>query len=459
MASPSTSPKRGAFGSRLGFILAASGSAIGLGNIWRFPYTAGENGGGAFVLVYLICVALIGVPVLLAELSMGQETRRNPVGAFKAIVPSSLWPMVGGLGVATGFGILAFYSVVAGWTLSYLGKAAMGDLSGGMSAEQSNEVFGSLVGSGAFASFLAAVFLLMTVLVVRGGVSGGIERASKILMPLFFLLLLVLALRSVTLPGGSAGLAFLTEVDFSKITGKVVMNALGQALFSLSLGMGAMITYGSYFPKGENMPLAGLSVAAFDTSIALLGGIIIFPALFSAGVDPAGGPKLVFVVLPTIFDKLPAGTLFAVAFYALLGIAALTSTISLLEVVVAYFVDERRWSREKAVWTIGGACALLAIPSAYSQGDSAFLSTFLGEGKDFLSVQSIIFGNYSLSIGALFICLFVGWRWGVDKAVASLETGGHHLPATPVFSILVRFVCPVAVFAVLVFILITGEYF
>ncbi len=453
------SSDRGAFGSRLGFVLAASGSAIGLGNIWRFPYMAGENGGGAFVLLYLGCVACIGVPVLLAELSLGRATQSNPVGAFKKLAPRSAWPWVGSLGVLTGFGILAFYSVVAGWTVGYLSKALSGQFGSAITADRSGAMFGELIGDPILAIGLAAVFLLLTVVVVRGGISGGIERASKILMPIFFVLLVVLAIRSVTLPGGWAGVTFMFDTDFSKINAKVFMSALGQALFSLSLGMGAMITYGSYFPKGENMPLAGVSVAFYDTSIALLGGFMIFPALFAAGVEPSAGPGLVFVVLPTIFDKLPMGGMFAVAFYALLAIAALTSTISLLEVVVSYFVDERGWSRNKAAWTVGGACLGLAIPSALSQGANAGLSTFLGPELDFLSVQSILFGNYSLSIGALFICLFVGWKWGVPAGLESLQRGGHVLPAAGVWGMLVRFVCPAAVVAVLIFVMWTGNYF
>jgi NSS family neurotransmitter:Na+ symporter len=249
------------------------------------------------------------------------------------------------------------------------------------------------------------------------------------------------------------------NTDFSKINARVFISALGQALFSLSLGMGAMITYGSYFPKGENMPVAGVSVAFFDTLIALLGGFMIFPALFAAGVEPSAGPGLVFVVLPTIFDTLPMGSVFAVAFYALLAIAALTSTISLLEVVVSYFVDERGWARERASWVVGVACLFLAIPSALSQGASEFLSTFLGQGLDFLSVQSIIFGNYSLSIGALLICVFVGWRWGVPAALEALEQGGHRLPAGGVWGLLVRFACPLAVLLVLGYVIWTKQYF
>ena len=454
------SVSRGQWSGKTAFILAAAGSAIGLGNIWRFPYTAGENGGGAFVLLYLGFVVLVGIPVVLAELAIGRKTEKNPVGAFKALVPDSLWPYLGGLGVLTGFGILAFYAVLAGWTLSYLWGAVTGVYGGVMTAEASNELFTQLIGNPTLSISLTGAFLLLTILVVKGGVSKGIERTTKILMPLLLVILLVLAVRSITLPGGMDGLVYLFQPDFSKLTGGVVMSALGQALFSLSLGMGAMITYGSYFPKEENLPQAGIMVAMFDTMIALLAGIIIFPALFSVGVDPAAGPGLVFVVLPSIFGSLPAGQLFAIAFYSLLSIAALTSTISLLEVVVAYFVDEKEWDRAKAAWVIGGLCFVIAVPSALSSGGSEFFSTnFLGTGLDFLSLNNVIWGNFSLSIGALMLCIFAGWKWGIPAMLESLESSGHKLPASGMLTVLVKFVCPIAVGIVLIYIIVTQQYF
>lgn len=455
MAAPVST--RGQWGSRFAFILAAAGSAIGLGNIWRFPYVAGSSGGGAFVLAYLFFVVLIGVPVLLAELSIGRTTQQSPVSAFKALMPASLWPYVGLLGVLAGFAILAFYSVIAGWTLGYLYHAVVGTFAGGITGEESEALFGSLIGSAGLAITLTAVFLLLTVLVVRGGIGGGIERTTSILMPLLFVLLLVLAVRAVTLDGAAEGLRFLFAPDFSKLTGPVLLGGLGQALFSMSLGMGAMITYGSYFPKDENLPISGATVAFFDTFIAILAGVIIFPALFSTGVEPNAGAGLVFVVLPTIFDALPAGAFFAIAFYTLLAIAALTSTISLLEVVVSYFVDERAWSRERAAWFVGGVCFLLAIPSALSQGASPLLSD-LG-GLSFIDWQNIIFGNYALSIGALLISIFAGWAWGVPQMLDALREGGHDVPAARLLGFLIKYVCPIAILLVLLFIILTQQYF
>ena len=453
---------RGQFSGRLGFILAAAGSAIGLGNIWRFPYSVGEGGGGAFVLIYLAFVLGIGLPVMLTELSIGRHTGRNPVGALRQLAPGTPWKIVGGIGVATGFAILAFYSVIAGWMLGYLGKAVTGGLSSAVDADSSEAIFNNLVSSPWIGLLLAGLFIVLTVFVVQGGVSGGIERVSKILMPILLVLLIGLAVRSMLLPGARAGLEYLFKPDFSAVNLTVVMQALGQALFSLSLGMGAMITYGSYVPRTENLWSAGVSVALFDTFIAILAGLVIFPALFFANVDPSGGPGLVFVVLPTIFNSMPAGNIVAVLFFVLMTIAALTSTISLLEVVVAYFVDEKGWARRRASTLIGAACFALAAPSALAFGAVPFFGEGGGFGLDFLTLNNAIWGNYSLSIGAILICVFAGWKWGIPKLVESLTAGrdgGFPLPAPIVLGVLVKVVCPVAILCTLYFIISTGNYF
>lgn len=455
---PPTSKTSGdKFGSRVGFILAAAGSAVGLGNIWRFPYSAAENGGAAFVLLYLGCVVIIGVPVLLAELSMGRASGKNAVGAFEALDPegSRRWRWVGGLGVVTGFAILSFYSVVAGWTLSYLGRALTGAFGEPLSAAQSGALFESVIGSPVESVLMAGGFLLLTAAVVRGGVSGGIERASKVLMPAFFVMLVVLAVRAVTLPGGAAGVRYLFEPDFSALTATSVMSAMGQALFSLSLGMGGMITYGAYLQKHERLGTAGVAVALFDTGVAIMAGLMVFPTLFAVGVDPGkGGPGLVFVAMPTIFDQLPAGQAFGVAFFALLVVAAWTSTISLLEVVVAYLVGERGWKRETAVWGATAGCFALAVPSALSQG----AVPALGEGalgKSFLDLMSILFGNVALTVGALAITVFVGWRWGARKALDEM----NGLPLGAAWVVAVKVVCPLATAGVMIYILATGNFF
>ncbi len=453
MATQPTS-ERGVWSGKLGFVLAAAGSAVGLGNIWRFPYMASEGGGGVFVLVYLSCVLAIGVPVLFTELALGRATERNPVGAFRALAPGSAWPLLGVMGVLAGFCILAFYSVIAGWTVGYLWMAVMGRFGPGLDGAASSAMFSGFIGSAVPAVGLTALFLIMTTLVVRGGVSSGIERASKILMPVLLGVLFILLLRAVTLPGAGEGLAYFLRPDLSELSPRIVVLAVGQALFSMSLGMGTMITYGSYFPKAQSLPVAGISVALADTFIAILAGLIIFPALFSAGGEIQGGPGLVFVVLPTVFAKMPLGYLFGVLFFSCLVIAALTSTISLLEVVVAYLVDERGWARQMAAAVVATGCFALAVPSALSQGGSAWL-TEVG----WLDIQNIIWGNYALSIGAIFICVFAGWRWGTGKLIEYVELGGNVLPGRGVLGFVVKFVAPLAIAVVLGFIVVTRQYF
>ncbi len=452
-------PSRGAWGSRTGFILAAAGSAIGLGNIWRFPYVAGENGGAAFVLIYLCFVFLVGAPVMLAELSLGRRTSKNPVGAFRALVPGSRWPLVGMLLVVNGAAILSFYGVIAGWTLGYFFKTLSGTFAQTMTAEQSSEVFQGFVGRWEVSMGLLLLFLAITALIVWRGVSRGIELTSKILMPLLLLLLAVLAVRSVTLSGAAEGLRFYLWPDFSKIRPQTFPTALGQAFFSLSLGAGSMVTYGSYLRKRENLASSTAVICLFDTAIALLAGLIIFPALFHAGVAPDQGPGLVFHVLPTLFSTLPAGQVFGAAFFLLLTIAALTSTISMLEVPVAYLIDQREWSRGKAVLVATGLTFAAGVPSALASGASGFLSALPGIGKDFLSLMSIIVGNYALSVGSLAMAMFVGWRWGTRAAIAEVESEGVRFTYRAAWAFLIRFLCPAAVVGIIVYIVTTGNYF
>ncbi|MBI4418265.1 MAG: sodium-dependent transporter, partial [Ignavibacteriales bacterium] len=333
---------RGTWGSRIGFILAAAGSAIGLGNIWRYPYVTGQNGGAAFVLLYLGCVLLIGIPILLAELSLGRHTTLNPVGAFKKLSKSRAWPLVGYLGVITGAGILSFYLVVAGWTLGYIVRTII----------PSSESFGQFVANPFEELGYFAAFLLLTMYVVLGGVERGIERWSKLLMPALFVILTLLIIYNLTLDGAMKGVEFYLSPDFSKIKGSTFLAALGQAFFSLSLGMGTMITYGSYISKKENIPVSAAAVALSDTLIAFLAGLMIFPALFAVAVEPTQGPSLVFEVLPRVFATMPGGVFLGLLFFILLAIAALTSTVSLLEVPVAFLVDQKQWTRKKAVLVV-----------------------------------------------------------------------------------------------------------
>jgi NSS family neurotransmitter:Na+ symporter len=439
------SADRGQWSSKAGFILAGAGSAIGLGNIWRFPYVAGENGGAAFVMLYLIFVFLIGLPYMFAELALGRSAQKNPVGAINAIKPNSPWKWIGYLGVFTGVGILSFYGVVAGWTFGYIFKMIAGNVSG----------FGEYIANPWLVIFLFAVFMLLTTLIVYGGVEGGIERWSKILMPMLFVLMLGLIIYANTLDGAAKGLSFYLKPDLSKIKGSTAISALGQAFFSLSLGMGLMITYGSYVSKKENLVVSAAYIAIFDTLIAFFAGLIIFPTLFAMGKSPDQGPTLVFVVLPELFAQMPGGFVVGALFFILLSVAALTSTISLLEVPTAFMVDERKTNRKKIVWYVAGFTFLIGIPSALSQGASDFFSSFhlLPErlsGQDFLSHMSFLFGDFSLAFGALMLSIFVGWVWGADKAGDELQEGAPFFAKTRKYWVfMIRWFIPVVVFVIL----------
>ncbi len=433
--------QRGQWGSTFGFVLAAAGSAIGLGNIWAFPFVTGQNGGAAFVVVYLLCVALICVPYLFAELALGRVSQKNPVGAILAIRAGSPWVLVGALGVLTGVAILSFYAVIAGYSLGYIGKSLIAPAI----------PFEAFSADWTLVVPLFAAFMLLTVLVVLGGVEKGIERAAKTLMPVLLVLMLLVILRGATLPGAAAGLEFYLRPDFSTIDMANVVRALGQAFFSLSLGMGAMITYGSYLPKTADLRKSGLLVATLDTGIALLAGLMIFPAVFAMKQDPAQGTSLVFQVLPKVFEAMPLGGFFSPVFFILLSIAALTSTVSLLEVVVSYFVDERNWTRTRACWIVGFATFLIGLPSALSAGAVPWLTNVEVFGqKGFLAIMAFLFGSISLAVGGMLLSVFVGWVWGARRAGEELRQGSTISgTAVRLWGFFVRFVCPIFILIVL----------
>lgn len=454
-----SSSTREVWGSRVGFVFAAAGSAIGLGNIWRFPYVTGQNGGAAFVLIYIFFVLFIGVPVMVAELTVGRNTGLNPVGAFEKLAPKSLWKLVGLLGVLTGIGILSYYSVIAGWTFGYFIKTTAGTFSKTFDAEQSGILFSEFVSDPKAAILYLFIFIALTTLVVLGGVSHGIERWVKILMPILLCLLVILTIRSITLEGASEGLKFYLKPDFSKIKAGTIAMALGQALFSLSLGMGAMITYGSYISKQENLVVSAGYVCLFDTLIAIMAGFLIFPALFAMNLDPAGGPGLVFTVIPTIFPQMPLGTIFGAGFFLLLTVAALTSTISLLEVTVAYMVDEKKWKRSKAAIFMAGIAFLLGIPSALSFGANSWLTKLPAIGFGFLDFMNIALGNYSLTIGAFLLSIFVGYKWGIKAVREEIEKNENVFYFRQLWTFLIRFICPIAILTIFVYIIVTKNYF
>ena len=446
-----SSRDRGTWASKGGFVLAAAGSAVGLGNIWRFPTQVGQGGGAVFVLVYLACVVFICFPIMIAELAVGRRAQKDPVGSFDTIKPGTAWWAVGALGVLAGVGILSFYSVIGGWTIAYVWFAASGALTGGSDAI--GGFFTDFTGNGLLNLGLTFIVLVATAAVIAGGVRSGIERASKAMMPVLFVLLIVLALRAATLPGAMEGLAYYLRPDLSKLSDVGVFSAaLGQAFFSLSLGMGAMITYGSYLGRHEGLVAAGAWVVMLDTAIALLAGFIIFPSGFSIpDFDPsASGPGLIFIVLPRLFASLPGGQLFGAAFFVLLTVAALTSTISLLEVPVAHLIDTHRWRRPQAVILVTAVVFGLAIPSALANGAVTFFSSLPGLGIDFLSLMSTVWSDYALPIGGLLTAVFVGHVWRVDEALAEMLADQAWFPGAAVWGFLIRWVCPLAIASIIV---------
>lgn len=433
---------RDGFGSKLGIIAAAAGSAVGLGNIYRFPCELGNNGGGAFLLVYLLIVLCLGVPVMLSEFIIGRRAQKNPIGAFKMLRPRSGWPVIGYMGVLCAFIIMAFYSTVAGWTLEYIVKA-VGNQFHGKELSVIEQEFADFHDMGWKNVLWQAVFIFLTGFVVFKGVADGIEKYAKILMPVLVAILVVLGLRAVTLPGAKEGLTFLFKPDFSKITGSVLISALGQAFFSLSMGMGVLITYGSYIQKDDNLTTTALSVTLSDTLIAVLAGVVIFPAAFSFGVQPTAGMGLVFNTLPMIFNQMAGGYFFCIIFFVLLAVAALTSTISLLEVIVAYFVEELRMSRRWATVIASLGCMAIGVFASLSlKSDTGFTIAGLSffDSLDFISAKVL------LPIGALFIVVFVGWVMGKKTFNEEITNGGKlKLSIKSVIFFIIRYLAPLAI--------------
>jgi NSS family neurotransmitter:Na+ symporter len=439
---------RGTWGSKIAFIFAAAGSAIGLGNIWRFPMMVGKNGGAVFVLVYILGVAFVGFSVMLAEFTVGRHTQKNPVGAIEHIKPRSPWKLIGYLGVITGVFILSYYSVVMGWATGYFVKTVAGVFKKDVTAQLTDKIFAQFTSSPIQTIFWLVVSIFLTAFIISRGVKGGIEKATKIMMPLLFIILIFLAIRALTLPGAEKGVAFYLKPDFSKLKGTTVLFALGQAFFSLSLGMGTMITYGSYIFKSDNLVSSAAWVSFSDTLVAFMAGLVVFPTLFAIpGIEPTAGPGLVFKVLPLIFSKIPGGYIFGVLFFFLLILAALTSTISLLEVPVAYLVDERNWPRKKATWAVALTSFLLGIPSALSSGGMKLFTKL-----NVLSVFDFIFGNISLAFGSLLICLFVGWVWGIKNAIQEVHSGNPQFTIKPLWAFSIKILSPLAIIFILIYI-------
>jgi NSS family neurotransmitter:Na+ symporter len=431
--------KRESWGSRFGFIMAAAGSAVGLGNIWRFPYLTGANGGGAFIVIYLVCVLVIGLSIMTAEFAVGRRSGLAAVGAYKSY--SDKWTFAGALGVLSGFFIMGFYPVVGGWAMAYIAKSFTGLLA---APEAIGDVFGAFITSPVQPLIWMLIYLVINVVIVAKGIAGGIEKAGKVLMPTLFVLLIFIIIRSVSLEGASAGLSFLFKPDWSVVTGQTVLAALGQAFFSLSLGMGCMITYGSYLNKEEKLPNNALIVTLMDTGVAIMAGLAIFPALFAFGMEPTQGPGLVFVVVPNIFAQMGGiGVLFSAIFFIALFVAALTSSVSLMEVVVAYLIDQKKMLRKKAVYITAAIMSVMCILSSLSLGVMSG-ATFLGVGAfDFFDILT---DKIFLAIGGMLLAIFVGWVMKKEDLKDELTNGGT--VAFGLFEVwysIVKYVIPVAI--------------
>jgi NSS family neurotransmitter:Na+ symporter len=433
--------KRGLWSSRLGFIMASAGSAVGLGNIWKFPYITGMHGGGAFVLFFIFCIILVGIPIMISEMVIGRHTRKDPVGAFMK-ARGGAWVLAGWLGVIAGFVILSYYCVVAGWAVDYLWLSLRGTFSG-QHAPQVPQLFAGLLSSDLSQIFWQAVFMGMTVIIVLGGVSSGLERANKIMMPVLLLILMILAVNGLTSPGGLKALRFLFSPDWSKLDPPAMLEALGHAFFSLSLGMGAMLTYGSYAGEKTNIPSVAITVSVMDTCVALMSGMAIFPIVFTYSMEPAAGPGLVFKTLPIIFSQMPGGTLIAILFFLLLVFAALTSSISLLEVVVAYYSDEKKWGRKKATLIMGFIIFLIGIPSAMSNNLLKDIH-FIGN-RNFLDSIDLLATNYILPLGGFLIASFTGWVLTTSLAKGEIEKGSVRFHLYPAWHFLIKYVSPILV--------------
>ncbi|MEK3983555.1 sodium-dependent transporter [Paenibacillus sp. FSL K6-3166] len=423
--------------SSAGFIFAAIGSSVGLGNMWKFPYITGENGGAAFFLLFIVCLVLIGLPVLLAELAIGRSGRGSAATAFVRAGGGKNWMAVGFLQVLAPFLILSFYIIVAGWTLNYAMIAFNGQL---FSSSNYAGEFNSFI-SGPMPMVWQGIAILITAGVVILGVSGGIEKFNKVLIPGLVVLLIVLMIRAVTLPGANEGVAFFLKPDFSVLNAESALVALGHAFFSLSLGMGILLTYGSYVDKKQSLGTAALAIGAGDLLYAFIAGLIIFPTTFSFGIAPDQGPSLIFIALPAAFSAMPFGAFFGGLFFILLAIAALTSAISLLEVPVSFAMERWNWSRKRSVWILSLVCFLLSIPSAMSLGMVPELSF---GGKALFDWVDFVTSNIMLPLGGLLVTIFAGYFWKGAAEAAGLKAGWFR-----VWLFMLRYVAPILVFLVL----------
>jgi neurotransmitter:Na+ symporter, NSS family len=437
----------GMWSSRLMFVMAAAGSAVGLGNIWRFPYVAGENGGGAFVLVYIGCIFLIGVPIMASEILMGRAGRQSPINAMRDLVAHSnanpLWQVIGWMGAMAGFMILSFYAVIAGWAISYFFQMGSGAFTG-TSAEQANAAFGALTGDPVAVVGWHTLFMMMTIAIAARGVGAGLEATVRVLMPALFVLLVVLVIYAgVTSGKFIEGLSFLFSFNVEKLTWEGVLIAMGQAFFTLSLGMGAIMAYGAYMPKEVSIISTATTIALLDTVVALMSGMVIFPLVFANGLESSAGPGLMFVTLPLAFGQMTGGAFFGAVFFLLVTFAAITSSISLVEPAIAWLIERMKTTRVKAALVIGGLAWLMGLGSAFSFNIWADL--YFVNGMTFFDLMDYVSNNIMLPLGGVFIALFAGWAIDQDITRDQLSVGPV---AYNTWRFVTRFIAPSAVFLV-----------
>lgn len=433
--------ERGSWGSRVGFLLAAAGSAVGLGNVWKFPYLTGAYGGAVFIVTYIILLVLVGFTIMLAELVLGRKSHQGPIGAYRAI--KQKWAWVGAIGVLASYLILTYYSVIGGWIIKYIVSALMGNFNT-TDTDMLGGIFTTFIGQPIEPLVYHAIFMAITLGIVMGGIQGGIEKASKILMPALFIILIMVVIRAVTLPGAAAGLEYMLKPDWSKLNIDTIVAALVQVFFSLSLGMGVIITYGSYLNKDENLVTSAVQIPLLDSAAALLSAFAVLPAVFALGYNPSAGPGLLFITLPGVFAKMPMGSLFGVLFFIFVLFAAVSSSISLLEAAVTYFVDEHKWKRKKATIVLGAVAFLIGIPSSLANG--AFGEVSFINGMNFFDSVSFFAENLLLPLSAFMLSIFIGWVWGIDNAVAEATNDGKiKFGYAKLWTFSIKYIAPIAI--------------
>jgi NSS family neurotransmitter:Na+ symporter len=434
------------FSSKMAVVAAAAGSAVGLGNIWRFPYELGQSGGAAFLIVYLAFVVLLGMPLMMSEFLIGRMSQSNAVGAFKKLAPGKHWWFIGVMGVLTAFLIMGFYSVISGWTMEYVYQAVSNQFVNKDTATLT-QMFVDFSSDTYRPLFWMFIFMIFATVIIILGVKDGIEKSTKFLMPLLLIIIIILGIRSITLPGGAVGLKYLFRPDFSKITSGVVLSAMGQAFFSLSLGMGCMITYGSYINRKNHLSHTVFEVTMLDTLVSVLAAVAIFPAVFSLGIDPAYGPELVFITLPNVFAQIPGGYVWAILFFILLCVAALTSAISLMEVVVAFLVEEIKMKRTAATISVATVIMILGIFASLSFGAWKDVKIF---NMNFFDLFDNVTSKIFMPLGGLMISVFTGWVLSKQKIKEEISSYGKFpIPYYRAFVFLVKYITPLCIILVL----------